>query len=101
LERWLALQIAGVYHLTVHSALGKTPLAAWEEGLAKRKQQSSVSLAASALCGGVALLLAWGVKAFVCLTLFMFGKNAVQRCTADVVSVRDLSSRVFPAFPHG
>jgi putative transposase len=38
LERWLALQIAGVYHLTVHSALGKTPLAAWHEGLAKRKQ---------------------------------------------------------------
>jgi hypothetical protein len=29
LERWLALQIAGVYHLTVHSALSKTPVAAW------------------------------------------------------------------------
>jgi putative transposase len=38
LERWLALQIAGVYHLTVHSALGKTPLQAWREGVAKRKQ---------------------------------------------------------------
>jgi len=38
LERWLALQIAGVYHLTVHSALGKTPLEAWREGVAKRKQ---------------------------------------------------------------
>jgi putative transposase len=38
LERWLALQIAGVYHLTVHSALGKTPLEAWQEGVAKRKQ---------------------------------------------------------------
>jgi putative transposase len=38
LERWLALQIAGVYHLTVHSALGKTPLEAWREGMAKRKQ---------------------------------------------------------------
>jgi putative transposase len=38
LERWLALQIAGVYHLTVHSALDKTPLAAWGEGVAKRKQ---------------------------------------------------------------
>ena len=62
---------------------------------------SSVSLAASARCGGVALLLAWGMKAFVCLTLLMIGKNAVQGCTADVVSVRDLSSRVFPAFPHG
>lgn len=30
LERWLALQIAGVYHLSIHSALGKTPLAAWQ-----------------------------------------------------------------------
>ena len=38
LERWLALQIAGVYHLTKHSALGKTPLEAWQEGVAKRKQ---------------------------------------------------------------
>lgn len=31
LERWLALQIAGVYHLSIHSALGTTPLAAWKE----------------------------------------------------------------------
>ncbi|MGC1299016.1 MAG: Mu transposase C-terminal domain-containing protein [Alloacidobacterium sp.] len=31
LERWLALQIAGIYHLSIHSALGKTPLAAWQE----------------------------------------------------------------------
>lgn len=38
LERWLALQIAGVYHLSIHSALGTTPLAAWEEGIKKRKQ---------------------------------------------------------------
>ena len=30
LERWLALQIAGVYHLTIHSALGMSPLAAWQ-----------------------------------------------------------------------
>jgi putative transposase len=37
-ERWLALQIAGVYHLTVHTALGKTPLEAWQEGVAKTKQ---------------------------------------------------------------
>jgi putative transposase len=37
LERWLALQIAGVYHLSVHSALGMTPLAAWQEGIAKRR----------------------------------------------------------------
>ena len=38
LERWLALPIAGVYHLWKHSALGKTPLDAWQEGIAKRKQ---------------------------------------------------------------
>jgi putative transposase len=38
LERWLALQIAGVYHLSIHSALGRTPLAAWEDGIANRKQ---------------------------------------------------------------
>jgi putative transposase len=38
LERWLALQIAGVYHLSEHSARGETPLEAWREGVAKRKQ---------------------------------------------------------------
>ena len=37
LERWLALQIAGIYHQSVHSALGMTPLAAWQDGIAKRK----------------------------------------------------------------
>ena len=37
LERWLALQIAGVYHLSVHSALGKTPMAAWRAGIGKAK----------------------------------------------------------------
>lgn len=37
LERWLALQIAGVYHLSVHSALGKTPMAAWQAGIDKTK----------------------------------------------------------------
>jgi len=37
LERWLALQIAGVYHLSVHSALAMTPLAAWHEGIAKKR----------------------------------------------------------------
>lgn len=38
LERWLALQIAGVYHLSPHSALDKTRLAGWHEGVARRKQ---------------------------------------------------------------
>jgi putative transposase len=37
LERGLALQIAGVYHLSVHSALGKTPMAAWQAGIGKTK----------------------------------------------------------------
>jgi putative transposase len=36
LERWLALQIAGVYHHTVHSALHQTPSGAWRHGLAER-----------------------------------------------------------------
>jgi putative transposase len=30
LERWLALEIAGVYHLSTHSALGRSPLAGAE-----------------------------------------------------------------------
>lgn len=33
LERWLAHAIAGLYHRTVHRALGITPLAAWERGI--------------------------------------------------------------------
>jgi putative transposase len=38
LERWLALQIAGVYHLTVHSQLEKTPQQEWSEGIFRKKQ---------------------------------------------------------------
>ena len=34
LERWLVHEITGVYHRQVHSALGTTPLAAWERGIA-------------------------------------------------------------------
>jgi putative transposase len=33
LERWLALQIAGVYQHSLHSSLGTTPLAAWQEAI--------------------------------------------------------------------
>ena len=36
LERWLALQILGVYHQSVHAALGRTPAAVWQDGLALR-----------------------------------------------------------------
>jgi putative transposase len=32
LERWLALQITGIYHNSIHSALLKPPLAAWNQG---------------------------------------------------------------------
>lgn len=34
LERWLVHAITGVYHREVHAALGTTPLAAWERGMA-------------------------------------------------------------------
>ncbi|MGB6451375.1 MAG: Mu transposase C-terminal domain-containing protein [Steroidobacteraceae bacterium] len=33
LERWLGHAIAGIYHRTLHRALGTTPLAAWERGI--------------------------------------------------------------------
>lgn len=33
LERWLGHAIAGVYHHTLHRALGTTPLAAWQRGI--------------------------------------------------------------------
>lgn len=38
LESWIALQIAGVYHQTVHSALQRSPLQAWTEALARRSR---------------------------------------------------------------
>jgi hypothetical protein len=34
LETWLAHQIAGGYHHTVHRSLGKAPIAAWKEAIA-------------------------------------------------------------------
>jgi putative transposase len=33
LERWLALQIAGVYHLIPHSGLRRSPLSLWQESV--------------------------------------------------------------------
>ena len=38
LERWLALEIVGRYHATVHSRLGVPPNAAWREALGRRGQ---------------------------------------------------------------
>jgi putative transposase len=35
LERWLALQIAGVYQLSLHSSLGTSPLAAWQKAISR------------------------------------------------------------------
>ena len=36
LERWLALEILGRYHQSVHSALSMPPIAAWEKGMRAR-----------------------------------------------------------------
>ena len=36
-EAWLAWQIAGVYHLRPHAALGGTPLAAWQKGMERMR----------------------------------------------------------------
>ncbi len=38
LERWLALQIAGVYHQSVHSALNCAPIEKWLEALPQRSR---------------------------------------------------------------
>ena len=38
LERWLALQVGGVYHQSVHSSILKPPAAAWMDGLARRRK---------------------------------------------------------------
>jgi putative transposase len=39
LERWLALEIAGVYHNSIHSTLGRSPLAVWKEAVSGRKSK--------------------------------------------------------------
>ena len=36
LERWLAMEILGRYHLSVHSALRVPPLTAWQDGMRAR-----------------------------------------------------------------
>jgi putative transposase len=35
LQRWLALQIAGVYHHTIHSALGRPPIDVWNDKVSR------------------------------------------------------------------
>lgn len=37
LERWLALEIAGVYHNSIHSSLGKSPLEVWKKAVSERQ----------------------------------------------------------------
>jgi putative transposase len=37
LERWLALEIAGVYHNSIHSSLGRSPIEVWKEAVSQRK----------------------------------------------------------------
>lgn len=38
LEAWIAIQIVGVYHTSLHRGLGRPPNAAWEQALAHRPQ---------------------------------------------------------------
>jgi putative transposase len=37
LERWLALEIAGVYHNSIHSSLGRSPIEVWKQAVGERK----------------------------------------------------------------
>ena len=38
LQRWLALQIAGVYHHTIHSSLGRPPIDVWKEKVSQMER---------------------------------------------------------------
>ena len=50
LERWLALEILGRYHQSVHSALHIPPLAAWEKGMRARGTLRQVQHARHFFC---------------------------------------------------
>jgi putative transposase len=50
LERWLALEILGRYHQSVHSALHLPPLAAWEKGMRARGTLRQVQHARHFFC---------------------------------------------------
>jgi putative transposase len=43
LDAWMALQIAGVYHLDLHRGIGRPPLACWREALAKGFRPTSIA----------------------------------------------------------
>lgn len=50
LERWLALEILGRYHKSVHSALRLPPLTAWEKGIRTRGPLRQVENAKQFFC---------------------------------------------------
>lgn len=50
LERWLALEILGRYHLSVHSALRIPPQAAWQKGIRERGELRQVKNAKRFFC---------------------------------------------------
>jgi putative transposase len=50
LERWLALEILGRYHKSVHSALQMPPLAAWEKGMRARGALRQIENARQFFC---------------------------------------------------
>ena len=50
LERWLALEILGRYHRSVHSALHMPPLVAWEKGIRARGRLRQVQHARHFFC---------------------------------------------------
>ena len=50
LERWLALEILGRYHLSVHSALRIPPQAAWQKGMRERGELRQVKNAKRFFC---------------------------------------------------
>ncbi len=50
LERWLALEILGRYHKSVHSALRVPPLTAWEKGMRTRGPLRQVENAKQFFC---------------------------------------------------
>jgi hypothetical protein len=68
LERWLALEILGRYHQSVHSALHIPPLAAWEKGMRARGTLRQVQHAKHFFCeflpGGRSLIRRDGIRLF-------------------------------------
>lgn len=49
LDRWLAIEIAGKYHQSVHRSLGRPPIAVWHELTANKPVRMPVSEAAFAM----------------------------------------------------